>query len=198
MFVLIVSSITALYEFSVCRCSAFHDIRVRCTVLRHSAYRRFVAISLSSIQSIGGHTGPMILTWLECANFWGLSGGTVDEFGSCHIIHSYGPMWFDRKIEIILTRQRTGHAKCGTQCMFIPIGLTCASLMSATFVKYLKMLSIILCIAISQSAEYVKYSKIFGNYFWLIFIPTEDLGDRFLLILCLLKILATHYFWFYA
>ena len=31
--------------------------------------------------------------------------------------------------------------------------------------------------------------KIFGDYFWLIFIPTEeDLGDPFLLILCLLKI----------
>ena len=34
----------------------------------------------------------------------------------------------------------------------------------------------------AQSAEYVKYSKIFGYYFWLIFIPTEDLGDPFLLI----------------
>ena len=42
-----------------------------------------------------------------------------------------------------------------------------------------------------QSAEYVKYAKIFGDHFWLIFIPTEDLGDPFL-ILCLLKILATH------
>ena len=44
---------------------------------------------------------------------------------------------------------------------------------------------------VHQSAEYVKYAKIFGDYFWLIFIPTEDLGDLFLLILCLLKILAT-------
>ena len=43
-----------------------------------------------------------------------------------------------------------------------------------------------------QSAEYVKYVKIFSDYYWLIFIPTEDLGDHFLLILCLLKILATH------
>ena len=42
-----------------------------------------------------------------------------------------------------------------------------------------------------QSAEYVKYAKIFGDYFWPIFIPTEDFGDSFLLILCLLKILAT-------
>ena len=31
----------------------------------------------------------------------------------------------------------------------------------------------------AQSAEYVKYAKIFGDYFWLIFIPTEDLGDPF-------------------
>ena len=30
------------------------------------------------------------------------------------------------------------------------------------------------------------------------FMPTEDLGDPFLLILCLLKILATHSCWFYA
>ena len=30
---------------------------------------------------------------------------------------------------------------------------------------------------LGQSAEYVKYAKIFGNQFWLIFIPTEDLGD---------------------
>ena len=44
----------------------------------------------------------------------------------------------------------------------------------------------------AQSAKYVKYAKIFGDYFWLIFIPTEDLGDHFFLILCLLKILATH------
>ena len=36
-----------------------------------------------------------------------------------------------------------------------------------------------MCIALNmaQSAEYVKYAKIFGDYFWLIFIPTEDLGD---------------------
>ena len=50
----------------------------------------------------------------------------------------------------------------------------------------------------AQSAEYVKYAKIFGDYFWLIFIPTEDLGDPFLLILCLLKILTTHSCRFYA
>ena len=43
-----------------------------------------------------------------------------------------------------------------------------------------------------QSTEYVKYAKIFGDYFLLIYIPTEDLGDQFLLILCLRKILATH------
>ena len=49
-----------------------------------------------------------------------------------------------------------------------------------------------------QSAEYVKYAKIFGDYFWLIFIPTEDLGNQFLLILCLLKILATNSCSFYA
>ena len=49
-----------------------------------------------------------------------------------------------------------------------------------------------------QSAEHVKYAKIFGEYFWLIFIPTEDLGDHFFLILCLLKILATHSLRFYA
>ena len=49
-----------------------------------------------------------------------------------------------------------------------------------------------------QSAEYVKYAKIFGDYVWLIFIPTEDLGDPFLVILCLLKILATISWWFYA
>ena len=30
-----------------------------------------------------------------------------------------------------------------------------------------------------QSAAYVKYAKIFGDYFWLIFIPTEDLGNHF-------------------
>ena len=47
-------------------------------------------------------------------------------------------------------------------------------------------------LATAQSAEYVKYAKIFGDYFWLIFIPTEDLGDHFFLILHLLKILATH------
>ena len=51
---------------------------------------------------------------------------------------------------------------------------------------------------VSQSAEYVKYAKIFGDYFWLIFIPTEDLGDHFLKILCLLKILVTHSCRFYA
>ena len=45
----------------------------------------------------------------------------------------------------------------------------------------------------TQSAEYVKYAKIFGDYFWLIFIPTEDLGNPFLLILCLLKILASQW-----
>ena len=42
-----------------------------------------------------------------------------------------------------------------------------------------------------QSAAYVKYAKIFGDYFWLIFIPTEDLGDPFLVILFLLKILES-------
>ena len=47
--------------------------------------------------------------------------------------------------------------------------------------------------AIGQSAEYVKYAKIFGDYFRLIFRPTEDLGDPFLLILCLLKILASQW-----
>ena len=47
-------------------------------------------------------------------------------------------------------------------------------------------------IGVGQSAKYVKYAKIFGDYFWLIFIPTEDLGDHFFLILCLLKILATY------
>ena len=45
--------------------------------------------------------------------------------------------------------------------------------------------------SLGQSAEYVKYAKIFGDYFWLIFIPTEDLGNLLLVILCLLKILAT-------
>ena len=40
--------------------------------------------------------------------------------------------------------------------------------------------------------------KIFGDYFWLIFIPTEDLGDPFLVILCLLKILVSISCWFYA
>ena len=45
---------------------------------------------------------------------------------------------------------------------------------------------------LGQSAKYVKYAKIFGGYFGLIFIPTEDLGDHFFLILCLLKILVTH------
>ena len=43
------------------------------------------------------------------------------------------------------------------------------------------------------SAEHVKYAKIFSNYFWLIFMPLEDLGDKFLLILCLLKILASQW-----
>ena len=43
-----------------------------------------------------------------------------------------------------------------------------------------------------------KYAKIFGDYFWLSFIHTEDLGDHFFLILCLLKILATHSCRFYA
>ena len=45
---------------------------------------------------------------------------------------------------------------------------------------------------VCRLAEYVKYAKIFGNKFGLIFIPTEDLGDQFLLILCLLKILVTN------
>ena len=54
------------------------------------------------------------------------------------------------------------------------------------------------CGVITQSAEYVKYAKIFGDYFWLIFISTEGLGDPFLVILCLLKILATISSWFYA
>ena len=63
-----------------------------------------------------------------------------------------------------------------------------------------------------QSAEYVKYAKIFGNYFladfytywrsWRPFLPdfmpTEDLGNPFLKILCLLKILVTHSCRFYA
>ena len=52
--------------------------------------------------------------------------------------------------------------------------------------------------AAGQSAEYVKYTKIFGDCFLLIFITTEDLGDPFLLILYLLKILATHSCRFYA
>ena len=43
-----------------------------------------------------------------------------------------------------------------------------------------------------QSAEYVKHAKIFDNYFWLIFRATENLGDPFLLILCLLKIFPHH------
>ena len=43
-----------------------------------------------------------------------------------------------------------------------------------------------------------KYAKIFYDNFWLIFTPTEYLGDPFLVILCLLKILATHSSWFYA
>ena len=51
---------------------------------------------------------------------------------------------------------------------------------------------------INHSAEYVKYAKIFGDYFWLIFIPTEDLGDHFFLIFFLLKILATHSSWIHA
>ena len=49
-----------------------------------------------------------------------------------------------------------------------------------------------------QCAEYVKYVKIFSDWLWLIFIPTEDLGDQFLVILCLLKILAARSCWFYA
>ena len=48
-----------------------------------------------------------------------------------------------------------------------------------------------------QSAEYIKYAKIFSDYFWLIFIPTENLGNPLLLILCPLKILVTHSCWFY-
>ena len=36
-------------------------------------------------------------------------------------------------------------------------------------------------VTVSQSAEYVKYAKIFSGYFWLIFIPTEDLGNPFLI-----------------
>ena len=43
-----------------------------------------------------------------------------------------------------------------------------------------------------QSAEYVKYAKIYCDYFGLIFILTLDLGNPFLVILCLLKILNTH------
>ena len=39
-------------------------------------------------------------------------------------------------------------------------------------------------LGVTQSSEYVKYAKIFSDYFFLIFIPTEDLGDPFLLILC--------------
>ena len=68
------------------------------------------------------------------------------------------------------------------------------------FVQILQFLWFLSCrilfrctIHVYQSAEYVKYAKIFGDYFWLIFISTEDLGDHSFLILCLLKILATHF-----
>ena len=44
----------------------------------------------------------------------------------------------------------------------------------------------------------LKMRRSSATIFLLIFIPTEDLGDHFYLILCLLKIFATHSYRFYA
>ena len=64
-----------------------------------------------------------------------------------------------------------------------------------------------LMVADAQSAEYVKYAKIFGDYFFANFytyrrswqpflsdfMPAEDLCGPFLKILCLLKLLASQW-----
>ena len=54
------------------------------------------------------------------------------------------------------------------------------------------------CLMVCQCAEYDKFSEDLWLLILANFIPTEHLGEKFLPILCLLKILVTNSCWFYA